>query len=167
VPRRTGSPPPKSAGSAATSEAAKGVTDEQLLARLLATMAPAAAAAAFARMGSHHAAAVLTLLAGLSNGPAAVAALLDCLSPVVAARCARTAAYLVGVPCPLRMPCHEARPCVTAMFALQVHGAGPWLHQLRSAARCHACSCAAASSPRGGSQHHSGGRGPARRSQRA
>jgi hypothetical protein len=66
----------------------KGVTDEEMLARLLAASTPTAAAAVFARMGCKHAAAVLQLLAGKEKGAAAVAALLQCLSPVVATRCA-------------------------------------------------------------------------------
>lgn len=69
-----------------SSRLSQGVTDEQLLARLLAAAAPASAAAVFACMGTNHAVSVLKLLAGKDKGPAAVAALLECLSPVVAAR---------------------------------------------------------------------------------
>jgi len=69
-----------------SSSLSQGVTDEQLLARVLAAAAPASAAAVFARMGTNHAVSVLKLLAGKDKGPAAVAALLQCLSPVVAAR---------------------------------------------------------------------------------
>lgn len=74
------------AGTAGSAPAVMGVTDEELLARLLAAASPQQAAAAFAMMGSRHAASVLRLLAGMHQGSAAVAALLQCLSPVVAAR---------------------------------------------------------------------------------
>jgi hypothetical protein len=63
-----------------------GVTHEQLLARLLAASSTQAVSAAFARLGSKAAVAVLQLLAGKDKGAAAVAALLQSLSPVVAAR---------------------------------------------------------------------------------
>jgi hypothetical protein len=64
----------------------QGVTDEELLSHLLHAPTPARAAAAFASLGCNHALAVLELLAGRERGVAAVAALLQCLSPVVAAR---------------------------------------------------------------------------------
>jgi hypothetical protein len=62
------------------------VTDEELPARLVAAATPQQVAAVYACMGERHAASVLQLLAGMPRGEAAVAALLGCLSPVVAVR---------------------------------------------------------------------------------
>eukprot|EP00879_Flechtneria_rotunda_P019180 GHRR01020138.1.p1 GENE.GHRR01020138.1~~GHRR01020138.1.p1 ORF type:complete len:540 (+),score=220.55 GHRR01020138.1:357-1976(+) len=70
-------------GGSASSE---GVTDEQLLARLLGAQSSQEVAAAFSQLGHRHAASVMCLLAGMPKGPAAVAALLQCLSPIVAVR---------------------------------------------------------------------------------
>jgi hypothetical protein len=63
-----------------------GVTHEQLLARLLAASSAQAVSATFARLGAKAGVAVLQLLAGKDKGAAAVAALLQSLPPVVAAR---------------------------------------------------------------------------------
>jgi hypothetical protein len=73
------------AADAASSQAA-GVTDEQLLAQLLLASSSVQVAAALAGIGVQRTAAVLKLLAGMPKGPAAAAALLECLSPVVAVR---------------------------------------------------------------------------------
>lgn len=64
----------------------QGITDEESLAHLLYASTAQGVAAAFARLGCNHAAAVLEVLAGREKGAAAVAALLQCLSPVVAVR---------------------------------------------------------------------------------
>jgi hypothetical protein len=85
----------------------KGVTDEEMLARLLAASTPTAAAAVFARMGCKHAAAVLQLLAGKEKGAAAVAALLQCLSPVVAARWV----FVPPIPVTVAVSIHGSGPC--------------------------------------------------------
>ncbi|KAF8058470.1 LRRC74A [Scenedesmus sp. PABB004] len=76
-----------SAGSAGTASAGGGgTTDEQLLACLLGAPEPRGAAATFACLGQRRVVGVLGLLGGMPQGPAAVAAMLGCLSPVVAAR---------------------------------------------------------------------------------
>jgi hypothetical protein len=74
------------AAAAAAGSGSLGVTDEELLARLLAASSAQQAAAVYACMGERHAASVLQKLADMPRGEAAVAALLGCLSPVVAVR---------------------------------------------------------------------------------
>lgn len=68
-----------------------------MLGRLLHASTPQSVAAVFVRLGCKDAPAVLQLLAAREGGAAAVAALLQCLSPIVAVRCARHGAAHKGV----------------------------------------------------------------------
>jgi hypothetical protein len=117
------------AAAAVAASGSLGVTDEELLERLLAASTPQQAAAVYASLGQRHAASVLQMLAGMPRGEAAVAALLGCLSPVVAVRwaakeCCATkvcesasaAQYftIVASACPALAPCclHRCVQCL-------------------------------------------------------